>query len=248
MLLGRRRFLAPRRDVGVARGALERVMPSELALDDRPRERLERVGVENLSDVDLLSLLLRSGHRQASARVLAERLGHRYPTLASLAEASPAELVRISGIGRAQAASICAAIALGRRADALRLAPGEPITEAGQVYRHFHDRLAHLKQERFYVLLLDGKGRLMRDLRVSEGTLTASLVHPREVFRYALREAAASLILVHNHPSGDPTPSAEDEALTRRLRAAGELLGLKVLDHVVVGRGRWLSFVETGRL
>lgn len=217
-------------------------------LEERPRERLERVGVESLSDVDLLALLLRTGYRDTSARVLAERLRRRYPTLGSLADASPAELAQITGIGRARAASICAAIALGRRADHPSLPPGEPITDSGRVYRHFHARLAGLKQERFYILLLDGKGRMMREIRVSEGTLTASLVHPREVFRYALREAAASLILVHNHPSGDPTPSGEDEALTRRLRAAGELLGVKILDHVVIGRGRWLSFVETGRL
>ncbi len=223
-------------------------MSSQLALDDRPRERLERVGVETLSDVDLLALLLRSGYRDTSARVLAERLRRCYPTLASLAEASPAELAQISGIGRSRAASICAAIALGRRADHPLLPAGAAITDSGQVYRHFHARLAALKQERFYVLLLDSKGRLMREIRVSEGTLTASLVHPREVFRFALREAASSLILAHNHPSGDPSPSAEDEALTRRLRTAGELLGVKVLDHVVIGRGRWLSFVETGRL
>lgn len=223
-------------------------MTAPLALDDRPRERLERSGVEVLSDVELLALLLRSGYRDTSARVLAERLRRRYPTLSSLADASPAELAQITGIGRARAASICAAIALGRRADHPSLSPGAPITDASQVYRHFHARLAALKQERFYILLLDGKGRLMRELRVSEGTLTASLVHPREVFRYALREAAASVILVHNHPSGDPSPSAEDEALTRRLKAAGELLGVRVLDHVVIGRRRWLSFVETGRL
>ncbi|MDG2306179.1 MAG: DNA repair protein RadC [Candidatus Binatia bacterium] len=223
-------------------------MPSQLALDDRPRERLERGGVEALSDADLLSLLLRTGYRDTSACVLAERLRLRYPTLTSLAQASPGELAQIAGIGRARAASICAAIALGRRVDYPLLSAGAAITDAAQVYRHFHARLSALKQERFYILLLDGKGRLMREIRVSEGTLTASLVHPREVFRFALREAAASLILAHNHPSGDPSPSAEDEALTRRLRAAGELLGVKILDHVVIGRGRWLSFVETGRL
>lgn len=223
-------------------------MSAPFALDDRPRERLERAGVEVLSDGELIALLLRSGDRNATARALAERVRGRYPTLAALAEASPAELAQIPGIGRARAASICAAIALGRRADHPPLAAGTPITDSSQVYRHFHARLSGLKQERFYILLLDGKGRLMRELRVSEGTLTASLVHPREVFRYAVREAAASVLLAHNHPSGDPSPSAEDEALTRRLRAAGELLGVKVLDHVVLGRGRWLSFVETGRM
>lgn len=225
-----------------------RMTTSFVLADERPRERLERTGVEGLTDADLLALLLRSGYRNTSARALAERLRARYPTLGELAEASPAELAQVPGIGRARAASICAAIALGRRADHPLVPLGVPITGAEQVYRHFHARLASLRQERFYVLLLDGKARLLREVRVSEGTLTASLVHPREVFRQALREAAASVLLVHNHPSGDPTPSPEDEALTRRLRAAGDLLGVRVVDHVVVGRSRWLSFVETGRL
>ena len=96
--------------------------------------------------------------------------------------------------------------------------------------------------------MLDGKGRLMREVRISEGTLTASLVHPREVFRCAIREAAAALILVHNHPSGDPEPSPEDTTLTGRLRAAGELLGIRILDHVVVGQRSWASFAERGML
>lgn len=223
-------------------------MTTEPLFEKLPRERLECSGAETLSDVELLALLLRSGGRNTSARVLAERVRARYPTLDALGDASPTELARIDGIGRARAASLCAAIALGRRADHPPLARGEPITDSSRVYRHFHARLSALKQERFYILMLDGKGRLMREIRVSEGTLTASLVHPREVFRYALREAAASVLLAHNHPSGDPTPSPEDEALTRRLRAAGELLGVRVIDHVVIGRGRWISFAETGRL
>lgn len=212
--------------------------------EEGPRERCARLGVELLSDADLLGLLL--GVKPDGG--LVDRLVGVYPTLPELAQATPDELARVRGIGSARAALLCAAISLGRRVDHAALCRGEPITHAGQVYRHFHARLGTLRQERFYVLLLDGKGRLLRELRVSEGTLTASLVHPREVFRVALREAAASVVLVHNHPSGDPTPSAEDEALTRRLRAAGDLLGVAVLDHVVLGRGRWLSFAETGRM
>ena len=212
--------------------------------DEGPRERFARVGVELLSDADLLGLVL--GAKPDG--ILVGRLVREYPTLTGLAQATADELASIPGIGSVRAAGLCAAIALGRRVDHASLRRGEAITHVGQVYHHFHARLGQLRQERFYVLLLDGKGRLLRELRVSEGTLTASLVHPREVFRIALREAAASLVLVHNHPSGDPSPSAEDEALTRRLRAAGDLLGVAVLDHVVLGRGRWLSFAETGRM
>lgn len=215
--------------------------------DDDPRGRLLRDGVESLSDVDLLALLIRSGNRGESAFAMARRLRLHYASPAELAAASPQELAAVGGIGLARAASICAAIALGRRAEGRPLVEGSAIAGSEQVFRHFAARLGGLKQERFYVVLLDGKGRVMRDLRVSEGSLTASIVHPREVFRRAIREAAAAVILVHNHPSGDPTPSPEDEALTARLRAAGDLLGIRVLDHVVVGNGCYVSFVDTGR-
>lgn len=216
--------------------------------DDRPRERLERAGIDSLSDVELLALLLRTGHRGASALDLARRLHARYGGVVELAAASPHELALVAGIGPAHAAAICAAVALGRRADGRSLATGDRIGASVDVFRHFRARLAGLPQERFYVVLLDGKGRVMRDVRVSEGTLTASLVHPREVFRTAIREAAASVILVHNHPSGDPTPSPEDVALTSRLRSAGDLVGIKVVDHVVIGHQRYTSFVDLGQM
>jgi DNA repair protein RadC len=219
----------------------------ELLPEDRPRERLFRYGVEALSDLDLLALVLRSGNRGESALAIARRLRLHYPSVVELADATPQELASVAGIGLARAASICAAIALGRRADGGALVEGRPIAGSEQVFRHFSSRLSGLKQERFYVVLLDGKGRVMRDLRVSEGSLTASIVHPREVFRRAIREAAAAVVLVHNHPSGDPTPSPEDEALTERLRAAGDLLGIRVLDHVVVGSGCYVSFVDSGK-
>lgn len=223
-------------------------MLANLAPADRPRERLEREGVEVLSDLELLALVLRSGQRGDSALSIGRRIRARYPTLRDLAEASPAELAAVRGVGPVRAAAICAAIALGRRSEARSLVPGRPVTRSEQLFRHFRGRLAGLKQERFLVALLDGRGRLMRDLRVSEGSLTASLVHPREVFRRAVREAAAAVVLAHNHPSGDPTPSAEDEALTGRLRAAGELLGIRVLDHLVIGSDCYVSFADSGRL
>ena len=223
-------------------------MLHELSHDDRPRERLERAGIEALSDVELLALLLRTGHRGASALDLARRLHARYPSAADLAAVTPHELASVDGVGRAHAAVICAAIALGRRADARDLERGDRIGGSADVFRHFRARFAGLPQERFHVVLLDGKGRVMRDLRVSEGTLTASLVHPREVFRAAIREAAASVILVHNHPSGDPTPSPEDVTLTARLRAAGDLVGIKVVDHVVIGHHRYASLLDLGQM
>lgn len=196
--------------------------------------------------VELLALVLAASGRRSLAT--ARRLAALYPTAPELAAASRSELAEVPGVGPSRALAIEAAIALGRRADHRAIERGEPITRSEAVWRHFHPRLAGLAQERFYVLLLDGKGRLLREVRVSEGSLTASLVHPREVFRRAVREAAAAVVLVHNHPSGDPEPSPEDSTLTGRLRAAGELLGIRVLDHVVVGRGRWTSFADRGLL
>jgi DNA repair protein RadC len=145
-----------------------------------------------------------------------------------------------------RAAALRAALELGRRATAAPLSAGNPFRDAAAVYGHFRGRLPQLEREVFYVLLLDGKNRVQGEVRVSEGSLTAALVHPREVFAPAIRDAAAALILVHNHPSGDPTPSAEDQAITQRLRQVGELVGIRVLDHVVVGRGRWASMAEEG--
>src|SRR5262249_22500965 len=144
-------------------------------------------------------------------------------------------------------AIVRAAFELGRRAAGTALVLGEPLRDAAAVYAHFRGRLAQSEREQFFVLLLDGRNRFLAELRVSEGTLTTALVHPREVFAPAIRLSAAALVLVHNHPSGDPTPSAEDAALTDRLRRAGELIGIRVLDHVVVGQGRFASMSESGR-
>jgi DNA repair protein RadC len=140
-----------------------------------------------------------------------------------------------------------AALELGRRAAAEPLAAGRPLRDASAVWAHFRGRLPQLDREVFYVLLLDGRNRLRAEVRVSEGSLTAALVHPREVFGPAICSAAAALLLVHNHPSGDPTPSAEDTALTERLRRVGELVGIRVLDHVVIGHDRWVSMAEDAR-
>jgi DNA repair protein RadC len=213
---------------------------------DRPRERLESLGAEALSDVELLALLLRTGDRQADALGVARDLLARTGGLHGLARAEPHALVGARGIGPAKSATLRAALELGRRLAAGRLRPGSPIRSAEDVHRHLHPRLRHLPHELFLVLLLDGRHRLIRHEVVSQGTLTASLVHPREVFRPALREPAAALVLVHNHPSGDPTPSAEDREVTQRLARAGEILGVRVLDHVVVAERGYCSMREEG--
>jgi len=213
---------------------------------DRPRERLEAVGPEALSDAELVALLLRTGGRGADAHTVAARLLERPGGLLGLARASRRELAAAPGVGPAKQATLQAAFELGRRLAAGRLAPGACLRGPADVFRHFHPTLRDAPHERFLVLLLDGRHRLIRHEMVSQGTLTASLVHPREVFRPALRESAAALLLVHNHPSGDPTPSAEDREVTARLVRAGDLLGIPVLDHVVVAERGWTSLRESG--
>ncbi len=215
---------------------------------DRPRERLWELGPEALSDAELLALVLRTGGPGGDALDLARRLLEAHGDPRGLATVTSPELVATRGMGRAKAASVVGALELGRRLVGRTLEPGSPLRSPADVHRHFHPLLRDARTERFLVVLLDGRHRVLRAATISEGTLTASLVHPREVFRPALREAAAAVVLVHNHPSGDPTPSAEDREITERLGRAGEILGIRVLDHVVVAERGFASLREEGLL
>jgi len=214
---------------------------------ERPRERLLAHGAAPLSDAELLALLLRTGARGRAATQLARQL-LAGGGLSTLAQAAPGELAAIAGIGPAKAATLLAAFELARRLAATPLQRGERLGSPGDVHRHFHPRLRDAPTEQFHILLLDARHRVLRSVLTSQGTLTASLVHPREVFRPALREGAAALVLVHNHPSGDPTPSLEDREITRRLARAGVLLGIPVLDHVIVADRGYASLREQGEL
>jgi DNA repair protein RadC len=219
-----------------------------LAGGDGPRERLAALGAEALSDAELVALLLRTGGGGADALSVATRLLARHQGVQGLARAVGPELAATAGVGPAKSASLVAALELGRRLATRRLRPGDSVRGPADVFRHFHARLRDVRHERFLVLLLDGRHRLLREVVISQGTLTASLVHPREVFRPALREAAAAVVLVHNHPSGDPTPSTEDREITARLAEAGRLVGIPVLDHVVVAERGWASLSELGAI
>ncbi|MBW2242444.1 MAG: DNA repair protein RadC [Deltaproteobacteria bacterium] len=214
-------------------------------LRDGPRERLHGQGPAALADAELVALLLGTGSGGRGVLQLAEDL-LAPGGLRALAAASSAELRRTPGVGAAKSASLLAAVELGRRLAAQRLREGDAIRSPEDVFRHFHSSLRDAPHERFLVLLLDGRHRVIREVLTSQGTLTSSLVHPREVFRPALREGAAALVAVHNHPSGDPTPSPEDRQVTRRLIEAGKLLGVPLLDHVVVAERGFASLREAG--
>jgi DNA repair protein RadC len=168
--------------------------------------------------------------------------------VAGLAQCGIEELCAVPGVGEAKAAQLKAAIELGKRALAGPLIKGTKITSSRDLFTHYHPALRDLRHEIFKVVLLDAKHAIMRDATVSEGSLTLSIVHPREVFTLAVKESAAAVIFLHNHPSGDPTPSQEDRVLTARLVSAGEVLGIRVLDHLVVGDGRYVSFADQGWL
>lgn len=214
--------------------------------NDRPREKLLSQGPAVLSDAELLAILLRTGVRGASAVDHGRALMEQFGTLRQLAAAGVGELCKVKGLGPVKAAQILAALEIAKRYGEDEFKPGEPLRGSGDVYAHFRERLASEKREHFYAVLLDNKHRKIRDIAVSQGSLTASIVHPRDVFAPVVREAAAAVIFVHNHPSGDPTPSKEDIEITRRLREVGEIMGVRVLDHIVVGRGRYVSFVDDG--
>ncbi|HEX9562767.1 MAG TPA: DNA repair protein RadC [Gemmatimonadaceae bacterium] len=221
----------------------------ELPPGERPRERLTRLGPSALSAVELLALIIGSGGAGRSSLELAQEVFARSGGSLRRIGASPvASLRAVAGMGPAKAVVLHAALELGRRLAVENRRIGVPVSGPLDVFRHFAPRLEDLPVEEFHVAVLDTQHRLERDVTVTRGLLSASLVHPREVFREAIAERAASIILVHNHPSGDPTPSADDQRVTSQLVAAGRLLDIPVHDHVIIGRGRYASFAESGLL
>jgi DNA repair protein RadC len=215
---------------------------------ERPRERLLAHGPQALTNAQLLAILLRVGRHGSSAVQVGMDILDQLGDVAGLAQCGIEELCAVPGVGEAKAAQLKAALELGKRALAGPLTKGAKITSSRDLFTHYHPTLRELRHEVFKVILLDAKHAIMRDATVSEGSLTLSIVHPREVFTLAVKESAAAVIFLHNHPSGDPTPSQEDHVLTARLVSAGEVLGIRVLDHLVVGDGCYVSFADQGWL
>jgi DNA repair protein RadC len=213
---------------------------------DRPRERLYWQGPQALADAELLALQLGCGAPGRSALEVAREMLAAYGSLADLLSRDPAELARLRGVGRAKAARLASAFELSRRLRARTPGTRTVLSGPAEVYAAFGPLMEDLRHEVFRIALLDAQNGLLADRVVSEGTLSASLVHPREVFKPAILESAASVILLHNHPSGDPTPSREDIRLTRQLVECAHMLDLRIHDHVVIGRGRFVSLAERG--
>jgi DNA repair protein RadC len=215
---------------------------------ERPREKLLQHGARALSEAELLALII--GHGDAASHTSALDLGRalltEFGALRQLADASCVELQRVKGVGPAKASCIKAALELANRFKSRPLESLTRFTSPCQVFEHLDYEFRDRRKEYFMALLLDGKNRIIRRVQISEGSLNQSIVHPREVFNVAVRESAAAIILLHNHPTGDPTPSPEDLEVTRRLTEAGELMGIKVLDHIIIGEGAFYSFTEHG--
>lgn len=223
-------------------------MIKSLAPHDRPREKLERLGPSALGDQELLALLLGHGCRASSALDVAARILTETGGVRGLTRLPHDTLRRVRGVGAAKAARILAAIELGRRALTRGYGERAQLMSPGETAAFLMPQYGARPVEQFGAVLLDVKCRVLRTVLVSVGALDASIVQPREVFREATTAGAAAIIVFHNHPSGEPEPSPEDIALTGRLVRAGQLLGIEVVDHVILGEGRYYSFKEAGRL
>lgn len=216
---------------------------------ERPRERLRALGPGALTVVELLAILLGTGTQRREARAVAgELLASCGGSLRALARRPPGALARVPGVGGAKAARVAAALELARRLAAEPAVPVRVVRAPADVYRWCGPALRDLAVEEFHLLTLDSQQRITRELLITRGILNSSLVHPREVFRAAIAEAAAGVIVLHNHPSGVPEPSPDDRAVTRQLVEAGRLLDVPVYDHVIVGGERYFSFAEAGLL
>jgi len=213
---------------------------------ERPRERLSRLGASSLSTAELIAIVMGTGRPGVSALALAERVLVQTGGLRELLDVDAAELKQVSGVGTAKALTILAAIELGRRLVASGVELPAKISSPEDAAAYLMERLRFLSKEHFVTLHLDTKHQVVGEEVVSIGSLNASIAHPREIFRTALKRNAAAILCAHNHPSGDPAPSEEDILVTQRLIKAGQILGIEVLDHIVFGDKRYISLRERG--
>lgn len=223
---------------------MKRERIADLPIDERPRERMKLHGPETLSDAELIAILLGTGIRGRSALHLARELVQE--GVYALARREWNAMARSAGVGSAKAARIAAALELGRRVSAVTDTHRDPVSDADSIARPLLARYSHYVQERLGALFLDAKNRVMSEREIYVGTLNATTVSTRDILRIALEEHAAGIVVFHNHPSGDPTPSGEDMAFTRRLDQAAKLMGIDLVDHIILGASRFVSLRQRG--
>lgn len=222
------------------------IMIRDVPQDERPRERLLKEGAQTLSNQELIAIILRTGTVNESVLQVSQRLLRQFEGLKLLKDASVEELTKIKGIGKAKAVQLMASIELGKRFGRLNMDETYTIHSPEDGANYVMEDMRFLQQEHFVSLYLDTKNKVIHKQTVFVGSLNASIVHPREVFKEGLRRSAASIICFHNHPSGDPTPSREDIEVTKRLVEAGKIIGIDVLDHIVIGDRNYVSLKEKG--
>lgn len=226
----------------------ETIMIRDYPEDERPRERFIQNGPESLSNHELLAILLRTGTKEESVLQLANRLLTNFEGLRFLKEATLDEFTEIKGIGKAKAIQVLAAVEIGRRISSLAYDDRYVIRSPEDGANYVMNDMRFLSQEHFVCLYLNTKNQVLHKKTVFIGSLNASIVHPREVFKEALRRSSASVICLHNHPSGDPAPSREDIDVTKRLAEAGKIIGIELLDHLIIGENKFVSLKEKGYL
>lgn len=215
----------------------------DLPMEDRPREKMIMFGNSAMSNAELLAILLGSGQGKKTALRLAEELlESQNDALGFLAESTPGDIAVIKGIGPAKACQIAAAVELGKRIATRPKIERYNVDEPQKIVKLFMEKMRYYKKEHFDTVLLNTKGEIIAVENIAIGDLSCTVVHPREVFNKAVKMSAASIIFVHNHPSGNPKPSKEDMAITKRLIEAGDILGIKVMDHIIIGDGEYISF------
>ena len=216
----------------------------QMALDERPREKMLKQGTKSLSNAELLAIILRTGTKNKSAIELAQYIINKEKDgIRWLSDVTIEELRQIKGIGISKAAQIKASLELGQRISKCTIEK-EKVTNPWDLYKYYMEEMRYLKKEKFKIILLNTKSEIIIDLDISEGSLNSSIVHPREVFKEAIKRSANKIILMHNHPSGNPKPSKEDENVTNRLIECGKIIGIDVIDHIIIGDGTYFSFKE----
>jgi DNA repair protein RadC len=219
----------------------------DMQKEERPRERLIKNGASALSDSELLAIILRTGSKQENVINLSQRILGEY-NIKQLSQINLTQLMKIHGIKESKATQISACFEIARRLESFNSVEKPKISSPEDVYRRLFPRMREQKKEMFIELCLDTKNQILKEEIISVGSLNANVVHPREVFKLALTESAAHIIVAHNHPSGDPTPSREDIEITKKLVETGNIMGITVLDHVIIGDGRHFSMKEAGHI
>jgi DNA repair protein RadC len=209
----------------------------EFSKDERPRERMLSFGAESLSNAELLAIILRVGSKNENVIEMSQKILSKYP-VEKLSDPSIKELCNIKGIGEAKALQIKAIFELNKRSVCKKIVK---ISSPKNVFEYF-SFISDKKQENFYILCLDSKNQIISHKLIAIGTLDSVIIHPREVFKEAIKESAQNIILVHNHPSGDPTPSLADKEITKKLETASQIIGIGLLDHIIIGKDKWFSF------